>query len=201
MRNIQDKSGSYSVSTVHGETGDFGYSAKDVKAIIREASKVEIIPVLKSYGIQVDEYVKKALCPFHQERTPSFWVYKDTNSFYCFGCKVSGDSVEFVSKIEDVSRYKAARKLLSMFEPNSNFQERNEVEYAARNNLFIQFSTIIRKFIQANIDDMTAIEYADKIGLIFDVINEKHSLDNEGIQSLIEKLKIKIEEYANTNSG
>lgn len=32
------------------------------------------------------------LCPFHDEDTPSFAIYPDTNSYYCFGCQVSGNS-------------------------------------------------------------------------------------------------------------
>lgn len=37
-----------------------------------------------------------ALCPFHQERHPSFYLYPDTNSFYCFGCNQGGDVIKFV---------------------------------------------------------------------------------------------------------
>ena len=42
------------------------------------------------------------LCPFHNEKTPSFTVYDDTQSFYCFGCGVGGDAVTFVKKIENL---------------------------------------------------------------------------------------------------
>ena len=34
------------------------------------------------------------LCPFHSEKTPSFYVYPDTQSFYCFGCGAGGDAVQ-----------------------------------------------------------------------------------------------------------
>lgn len=42
----------------------------------------------------------KGLCPFHQEKTPSFNVNTVTNHFYCFGCEESGDVIDFIQKIE-----------------------------------------------------------------------------------------------------
>ena len=36
------------------------------------------------------------LCPFHGEKTPSFNIYTETDSFYCFGCGASGDVISFI---------------------------------------------------------------------------------------------------------
>ena len=36
------------------------------------------------------------LCPFHSEKTPSFYVYPDTQSFYCFGCQAAGDAISWL---------------------------------------------------------------------------------------------------------
>ena len=52
-----------------------------------------------------------ALCPFHTEKTPSFVIYKDTQSYYCFGCQMGGDAINFVKNIERID-YTEAVKLL-----------------------------------------------------------------------------------------
>ena len=52
------------------------------------------------------------LCPFHSEKTPSFYVYPDTQSFYCFGCGAGGDAITFTKKINSID-YPEAVKLLA----------------------------------------------------------------------------------------
>ena len=44
----------------------------------------------------------KGLCPFHNEKTPSFTVYPADNSFYCFGCGAGGDAISFIRKRENL---------------------------------------------------------------------------------------------------
>ena len=44
----------------------------------------------------------KGLCPFHSEKSPSFTVYPQDNSFYCFGCGAGGDAITFVRKRENL---------------------------------------------------------------------------------------------------
>ena len=51
------------------------------------------------------------LCPFHSEKTPSFYVYPDTESFYCFGCQAAGDAIGFVKKINNISTEEAIKML------------------------------------------------------------------------------------------
>ena len=43
----------------------------------------------------------QACCPFHNEKTPSFVVYPESQSFYCFGCGAGGDIITFVKRIEN----------------------------------------------------------------------------------------------------
>ena len=51
------------------------------------------------------------LCPFHSEKTPSFHIYSDTQSFYCFGCGAGGDVITFIKRIENLSYGEAVRLL------------------------------------------------------------------------------------------
>ncbi len=51
------------------------------------------------------------LCPFHNEKTPSFTVYPETGSFYCFGCGVGGDVITFVRRMENLDYMEAVKQL------------------------------------------------------------------------------------------
>lgn len=51
------------------------------------------------------------LCPFHSEKSPSFTVYPDTQSFFCFGCGAAGDVINFIRRIENLDYMEAVRLL------------------------------------------------------------------------------------------
>ena len=51
------------------------------------------------------------LCPFHNEKTPSFKVYPENGSFYCFGCGVGGDVITFVRRMENLDYMEAVKQL------------------------------------------------------------------------------------------
>jgi len=51
------------------------------------------------------------LCPFHSEKTPSFNIYPENGSFYCFGCGVGGDVITFIMKIENLDYIEAVKFL------------------------------------------------------------------------------------------
>ncbi len=55
--------------------------------------------------------IHSALCPFHNEKTPSFTVYPDSQSFYCFGCGTGGDVITFVMQRENLDYIEAVRML------------------------------------------------------------------------------------------
>lgn len=69
----------------------------------------------------------KCLCPFHSERTPSCTVYRDTQSFYCFGCGAGGDVITFIKRIENLNYIEAVRFLAEragLTVPENNYNDK-----------------------------------------------------------------------------
>lgn len=84
------------------------------QSVIEEIKyKADIESVISSY-ITLKRRGKNliGLCPFHGEKTPSFTIYPENGSFYCFGCKVGGDVFTFTKLIENLD-YIDAVKLLA----------------------------------------------------------------------------------------
>lgn len=76
-------------------------------------SRNDISEVIGNYvNLKKAGRLYKGLCPFHNEKTPSFTVYPDTQSFYCFGCAAGGDVITFIRKIENLD-YMSAVKMLA----------------------------------------------------------------------------------------
>lgn len=75
-------------------------------------SRADIETIISSYvNIKRAGRISKGLCPFHGEKTPSFTVYPDTQSYYCFGCGNGGDVVTFIKNIENLDYFDAVKFL------------------------------------------------------------------------------------------
>jgi DNA primase len=86
-------------------------SAQTIEQIAAASDIVEIISSyfpLKRAGTEL-----KALCPFHQEKTPSFHVSPAKQSYYCFGCGAGGTVFQFIMDYEHVEFVEAVRRLAS----------------------------------------------------------------------------------------
>ncbi|MEI7688964.1 MAG: DNA primase [Candidatus Nomurabacteria bacterium] len=122
--------------------------------------RLSIVDVISSY-IQVEQSGKnfKAKCPFHNEKTPSFFISADRGTYYCFGCGEKGDIFSFVEKFEGAD-FMGALKLLAeragvvLETQNRNNKEDNKKE------LYFEILEDATKFFETNFDkESSAREY------------------------------------------
>ncbi|MBR6531058.1 MAG: DNA primase [Clostridia bacterium] len=75
-------------------------------------SRTDIESVISPYvNLSRRGRLVKGLCPFHNEKTASFTIYPDSQSFYCFGCGAGGDAITFVRRIENLDYVEAVKVL------------------------------------------------------------------------------------------
>lgn len=85
---------------------------------------VKIVDIIERHGLR---FVKdsgnrlKILCPFHSEDTPSLVVYLDSNSYFCFGCSVGGNCIDFVMAIQK----KTFKQVLDEYAEGHDFSSAN----------------------------------------------------------------------------
>lgn len=120
------------------------YIKKEKIEEIKEKS--DIISVVSDYvSLKKSGRYYMGNCPFHSEKTPSFFLYPETNTFHCFGCGKHGDSISFIMEIDSLDYVSTLKKLAEKFgielEYENSFNVSNKInldkyyeinEFAAR---------------------------------------------------------------------
>jgi DNA primase len=87
-------------------------------------SAAEILPLVEDYvRLRKAGGTYKGLCPFHQEKTPSFTVTPARGTYKCFGCGEGGDAISFVEKMEQVDFVGAIESLGKRFGVELEYEE------------------------------------------------------------------------------
>jgi DNA primase len=135
------------------------------------ATPVEQIKARLSIGDVVSEYVKleraggnfRARCPFHQEKTPSFYVSPSRGTYHCFGCARGGDIFSFVEEIEGLTFPEALRRLAERAGVTLSFERKEEVaERVLLQEVLLATRDYYKKALGGN---ASALEYLKKRGL------------------------------------
>ena len=80
-------------------------------------SRINLAEVLSPYlKLQRSGASYKGLCPFHEERTPSFVIQKGDNHYHCFGCGAHGDAIQFLMTHLKMSFVEAVENLADRFQ-------------------------------------------------------------------------------------
>jgi DNA primase len=84
----------------------------------------EILPLVEDYvRLRKAGGLYKGLCPFHQERTPSFTVSPARGTYKCFGCGEGGDAISFVTKLDSLDFVGAIERLAQRFGVEIEYEE------------------------------------------------------------------------------
>lgn len=84
------------------------------EAVQKIKTEYNIVDYIKTNGVELKSAgnnIYKGLCPFHNEKTPSFTVSEDFQNYRCFGCGASGDILSFAQHTHTVSFVEAAKML------------------------------------------------------------------------------------------
>lgn len=133
-------------------------------------SRLSIVDVVGSY-IKLTKAGSnfKAKCPFHNEKTPSFFVSPQRESYHCFGCNRGGDIFNFVQEIEGVEFYEALKMLAQ--KAGVEITVEDQKTKGEREKLFDVCETAVL-FFEKNLEENTqAQKYLQERGLLDKTLN------------------------------
>src|ERR1035438_8430215 len=151
--------------------GDFAYTVKQQADIVRIVGEYM---TLRKSGAQNFQ----GLCPFHQEKTPSFSVHASRQFFHCFGCGASGDVFSFVQKIENITFPEAVRLIAEKLKiplPKMSYSSPEEERQAGMRVGLIEIHERACKFFQEQLrrpEAAHAREYLASRGIAPEIIAE-----------------------------
>src|ERR1019366_2192360 len=151
--------------------GDFAYIVKQQADIVRIVGEYM---TLRKSGAQNFQ----GLCPFHQEKTPSFSVHAVRQFFHCFGCGASGDVFSFVQKIENITFPEAVRLIAEKLKiplPKMSYTSPEEERQAGMRVGLIEIHERACKFFQEQLrrpEAAHAREYLASRGITPEIIAE-----------------------------
>ena len=142
------------------------------KSIIDEIkSKNDIVDVIGSYISLNDK--NKALCPFHDDHSPSFSVQKDKQIYKCFSCGESGNVITFVQKYNGITFTEALKMLADRVGIPLNVSTTRKIN--TKYEKLYEINDTVNKYFKANLlsnEGIKAIKYLEDRKISKDIINE-----------------------------
>jgi len=138
------------------------------KTIDEIKNAADILDVVGEYvALQPSGKNHKGLCPFHNEKTPSFFVSKERNYFHCFGCGEKGDAITFIGKYKHLSYVESLEFLADKY--HIEVERTGSVDQSPSHDRLYQINEEAMQFYQLFLTNMEkgqpALEYLKKRGL------------------------------------
>lgn len=203
MCDVSDTNRSYSGGEARGKDRDASNSFTGktyYNELIDKANTVPILNIFRYYNVPINEFSIKTTCPFPshkggRERTPSFWYYAETNTFFCFGCNKGGGPCLFVSYMEGVSKTRAAQKIIELFGQSiGEIDAEDPGDFYDKMDLMLSFSNKVREFRSKFLDENSYL-YIEGICKIYDDKNKKHKINTKALRSIVNNLIEQIDLY------
>lgn len=161
-------------------------------------SKNDIVDVISSY-ITLDEK-NKAICPFHNDHSPSFSVHSDKQIYKCFSCGESGNVITFIQKFNSLSFQEALKLLADRVGININIDSPKKESAFEK---YYDITNTALKYFKNNLISQSgkeALKYLEDRGLDKDLINEFNIglSTNNKLSSILEK-KYSIRDILDTD--
>ncbi|WP_158652077.1 DNA primase [Helicobacter bizzozeronii] len=163
---------------------EWDFCRRVLKAVVDIVEVVGGCIELKRAGV---EYV--AICPFHNEKTPSFYVNPTKNLYKCFGCGVGGDAIDFVKAYERLEFYEAVEKLANRYGVEIGYTHARPKDKESSGELLDQIATCYQGILQST---PHALEYLKKRGISDESIQEFRLgyCDSRQVLAYIEKYRL-----------
>jgi DNA primase len=137
-----------------------------IKELVASADIVDVVS--RFVNIKKSGKNFKGCCPFHNEKSPSFFVTPDKNFFHCFGCQESGDSLTFIKKINNLEFIDAVKNLAEIAGKPVEYENysQEDIQKEQLYNKCISFMETAQKYYRWNLGKSEtkdkAIEYLKK---------------------------------------
>lgn len=115
------------------------YTEESLQQLRDKIDLIEIISCFLSLKKRGAYY--KTLCPFHEEKTPSFTVQKKDSHYYCFGCGAQGDAIAFLMSYRQMSFIESVEYLAAHFGVTLQIKEENRKENEHKKSLQTALTT------------------------------------------------------------
>ena len=169
--------------------------SSDIDELRREIDIVEVISEYINLERVGSNY--RANCPFHPDRTPSFYVSPTKQIFKCFGCGVGGDAIKFVSLYENISYLEAALELAKKYGKHLNLQKISKNE-----KILIALDRVADFYMESLHRNEEALEYLRSRGISGNTLKRFGLGFAPSSESLVKLLKSEglLEDYLKTKN-
>jgi len=133
--------------------------------------KIDVVDFIRQY-LEVKQAGKnfKACCPFHKEKTPSFMISPERQSWHCFGCAQGGDVIKFLMLYENIEFYDALKILAE--KAGIDLRQFSNRDFKSYNNLYVLMEEAKNFYHSGLFQSRKVLDYAKERGLKEETVRE-----------------------------